>query len=569
MFTADADRRRSMEKPWLKFYEPGVPASIPYPDIPLHRNLEEAAQTHPGNIATIFFDAGLTYRELQALVNQFAAGLQQLGVKKGDRVAIYLPNCPQFIIAYYGTLKIGGIVVPCNPLYVARELEHQLNDSGSETIIALSKLYPMVKAVRERTPLKHAIVTSIKEFFPPTLRFLFTLLKEKKEGHVVDISHDANTVWFKDFMAAAPHQPEPVEVLPHDTACLLYTGGTTGVPKAAELSHRNLVANAAQCSIWCSGNKGQEKFLAALPLFHSYGMTTCMNAGIFMASPVILLPQFKLKDVLDAINKNQPTIFPGVPTMYVAINNYPDIADYNLRSIRACISGAAGLPVEVQERFQSLTGGRLVEGFGLSEASPVTHGNPVFGDCRIGTIGVPFPDTDSKIVDLDTGVTELPPGESGELIIRGPQVMKGYWNRPDETSLVLRDGWLYTGDIARRDADGYFQIVDRKKDMIIAGGFNIYPRDVEEVLYQHPKIKEAVVAGVPDEYLGEIVKAYVVLRDGETVTEQEIVEFCRRNLAKYKVPRIVEFRKELPKTMIGKILRRVLVEEERAKMAKD
>jgi len=557
-----------MERPWLKFYEPGVPASIPYPDIPLHQNLADAARDYPNNPATIFFDATLTYQQLNALADRFAAGLQQAGVKKGDRVAIYMANCPQFIIAYYGALRAGAVTVPCNPLYVARELEHQLNDSGSETIVVLSKLYPVVRAIQDRTPLKRVIVTSIKEYFPPILRLLFTLLKEKKEGHAVDISNAPNTVWFQDFLRAAPPKPQPVPVQPQDTACLLYTGGTTGVPKAAELSHRNLVANAIQCCVWCSGKRGQERFLAALPLFHSYGMTTCMNAGIYLASPVILLPQFKLKDVLEAINKHQPTIFPGVPTMYVAINNYPDIKDYNLRSIRACISGAAGLPVEVQQKFQELTGGRLVEGYGLSEASPVTHGNPVFGDCRIGTIGVPFPDTDAKIVDLETGTRELPPGEAGELIIRGPQVMKGYWNRPDETALVLREGWLYTGDIARRDADGYFQIVDRKKDMIIAGGFNIYPRDVEEVLYQHPKVKEAVVAGVPDEYLGEVVKAYVVLKEGETATEQEIIEFCRQSLAKYKVPRIVEFRKDLPKTMVGKILRRVLVEEERAKMAK-
>jgi len=557
-----------MDKPWLKFYEPGVPASIPYPDSPLFHNLDEAARTYPNNTATVYFDAKLTYRELAALVDKFAAGLQKLGVKKGDRVAIYLPNCPQFVIAYYGTLKAGGIVVPCNPLYVPRELEHQFNDSGAEIVVALTKLYPVVKAVRSRTRVRHVIVTSIKEFFPPILRLLFTLAKEKKEGHKIDISGDANTHWFQDFLAQAPEKPQPVTVTARNTACLLYTGGTTGVPKAAELSHRNLMANAMQCSAWCSGRRGEERFLTALPLFHSYGMTTCMNAGIYLASPMVLLPQFKLKDVLEAINKHQPTIYPGVPTMYVAINNYPDIGDYNLRSIRACISGAAGLPVEVQQKFQSLTGGRLVEGYGLSEASPVTHGNPVFGDCRIGTIGVPFPDTDARIVDLELGTKELPPGEIGELTLKGPQIMKGYWNRPDETALVMREGWLYTGDIARRDADGYFQIVDRKKDMIIAGGFNIYPRDVEEVLYQHPKIKEAVVAGIPDEYLGEVVKAYVVLKEGETATEEEIIEYCRQGMAKYKAPRKVEFRKELPKTMIGKILRRVLVEEERQKMAK-
>ncbi|MBC7258402.1 MAG: long-chain fatty acid--CoA ligase, partial [Chloroflexi bacterium] len=361
---------------------------------------------------------------------------------------------------------------------------------------------------------------------------------------------------------------QPVDIKPGDTLCLLYTGGTTGVPKGAELSNSNLLANALQTAAWFKAQEAKECVLTALPLFHSYGMTTCMNFGMATAASMILIPNPRdYHGIMLAIKNFQPTVFPGVPTMYVAFNNFPNVQAYGVNSIRACISGAAGLPVEVQEKFQQLTGGKLVEGYGLSEASPVTHANPIYGQNKVGTIGIPFPDTDARIVDLETGTKELPVGEVGELAVRGPQVMKGYWNKPDETAMVLRDGWLYTGDMARMDADGYFQIVDRKKDMIISGGYNVYPRDVEEVLYEHPKIKEAVVAGVPDEYRGEMVKAYVVLKEGETATEEEIIEFCRTRLAKYKVPRAVEFRKELPKTMVGKILRRLLVEEEKRKLA--
>jgi long-chain acyl-CoA synthetase len=323
------------------------------------------------------------------------------------------------------------------------------------------------------------------------------------------------------------------------------------------------------CSAWLHDSKeAKEVVLTGLPLYHSYAMTTCMNFGVYMAAAVLLIPNPRdLPDMMKNVNKHHPTLFPGVPTMYVAFNNFPDIGKYNVKSIRACLSGAAGLPVEVQTKFQEMTGARLVEGFGLSEASPVTHANPVYGKNKIGTIGLPWPDTDAKIVDLETGLKELGVGEIGELAVRGPQVMKGYWNMPKETAIALRDGWLYTGDIATFDEEGYFKIVDRKKDMIIAGGFNIYPRDVEEALYRHPKIKEAVVAGIPDPYRGETVKAYVILKEGETATEQEIIEFCKGQIAKYKVPTAVEFRKELPKTIIGKILRRMLVEEEKKKAA--
>ncbi len=557
-----------MERPWLKFYDQGVPAHIDYPQIPLDQFVTNAANKYPDATAVIFFNRKLTYRELDDLVNRFAAGLQQLGVKKGDRVAIHLPNCPQYPIAYYGVLRAGGIVVPCNPLYVARELQHQIADAGAEVIVTLSAFYNTVNSIREAAGLKHVIVARIKDYFPPLLRVLFTLLKEKKEGHFVDITGHAHTYWFLDFVNNAPAKPKPVEVTPEDTGVLMYTGGTTGIPKGAQLTHRNLVANALQTKAWMTDiREGGEVVLTALPLFHSYGMTTCMNLATVCASAMLLIPNPRdIKGLLENINKHQPSLFPGVPTMYVAINNYPEVHKYNVRSIKACISGAAPLPVEVQTKFQELTGAKLVEGYGLSEATPVTHANPIYGKNKIGTIGLPFPDTDAKIVDLDTGEQELPPGEIGELVIRGPQVMKGYWNMPTETANVLRNGWLYTGDIARMDEEGYFSIVDRKKDMIIAGGYNIYPREIEEVLYQHPKVKECVAAGVPDEYRGETVKVYIVLKEGETATEEEIIEYCRQNLAKYKVPRLVEFRKELPKTMVGKILRRALVEEERRKM---
>jgi len=558
-----------VDKPWISHYEAHVPPSITIPDTPLSDCLRRNARRYPQHPAIIFFDHKLTFKELNDAVDRFAAGLQKLGVARGDRVAIFMPNCPQFVIAYYGTLRVGGIVVPCNPLYVARELEHQLNDAGAKVMVALSSFYPTVREIRHKTPLEYVIVANIKEYFPPHLKALFTLLKEKKEGHYVDLSQEEDAIGFQDFLAAAPPVPAPVRVQMEDTACLLYTGGTTGVPKGAELSQRNLLVNAMQCQVWLNTKTAGEIVLAALPLSHSYGMTTCMNHGIYAASTMILVPNPRdLKFVLRNIQKHRPTFFPGVPTIYVAINNYPDTPKYDLSSIRACISGGAGLPKEVQIRFQELTGGKLVEGYGLTEASPVTHANPVNEGCRIGTIGLPWPNTDCKLVDLEDGTTEVPVGEPGELCIRGPQVMKGYWNKPEETAQVLRDGWLHTGDIAVMDADGYFTIVDRKKDMIIAGGYNIYPREIEEALYEHPKVKEAVAVGIPHPYRGETVKAYVVLKDGETASEEELIRWCKGHLAKFKVPTAIEFRRELPKTMVGKILRRALREEELAKLAK-
>ncbi|MDY7079359.1 MAG: long-chain fatty acid--CoA ligase, partial [Chloroflexota bacterium] len=476
-----------------------------------------------------------------------------------------------FVIAYYATLMIGGIVVSCNPEYVAREMKHQLNDAGAETIITLSLMYPITKQIRAETSLKHVIVANIKEYFPGLLKFLFTVATEKKEGHYQDISGDANTHWFPDILAGASARPTPVQVDMEDTAVLMYTGGTTGVSKGAQLTHRNIQANAVQVRAWFPRmREGQEVILTSLPLYHSYGMTTCMNLGILASETLLLIPNPRvLVHILKSINKHHPTLYPGIPALYISLINHPELDQYDVSSIKACISGAAPLPVEVQRKFQEITGGRLVEGYGLSEATPVTHANPIYGENRIGTIGLPFPSTLAKIMDTETGKRDLPPGEVGELVVRGPQVMKGYWQMPTETGNVLREGWLHTGDIARMDEDGYFQIVDRKKDMILgAGGYNIYPREVEEVLFQHPKIKEGAAVGIPVAGKGERVKIFVVLKEGEKATEDEILEFCRENLARYKVPKFVEFRDELPKTTVGKVLRRVLLEEEEKKLAK-
>jgi long-chain acyl-CoA synthetase len=556
-----------MEKPWLNNYEPKVPHTIEYPAVPLHQFLEDAASKYPSNTAAIFLNHRITYQELNDAVNKLANALIALGVQKGDRVALFMANCPQYPISYYAALKAGAIVAPINPLYVAREVEHQVNDAGAEFIIVMSRFYKAVQEVRARTRLRNVIVTNIKEYFPPLIKLLFTVAREKKEGDRVELAPGDH--WFQELLAKYPATKPAVDVKSEDTAVLLYTGGTTGVPKGAELSHRSLVANTLQCRAWFTKlEPGKEVIMTALPLFHSFGMTTCMNLGIYAGGALLLIPNPRdMKSVLENITKHKPTVFPGVPTMYVAINNHPDTPKHDLRSIKACISGAAGLPVEVQTKFQDITGGKLVEGYGLSEASPVTHANPLFGTNKIGTIGVPFPDTEAKIIDVETGTKDLPPGEIGELVIRGPQVMKGYWKMPEETRNTLREDWLHTGDIAWMDEDGYFQIVDRKKDMIIAGGYNIYPRDVEEVLYQHPKVQEVCVAGIPDPYRGETVKAYIVLKPGQRVTAEEIIAYCKANMAKFKVPTAVEFRDSLPKTMVGKILRRTLVEEEKRKMA--
>jgi len=556
-------------KPWLAHYEPHVPEHGRYPDTVLPAVLTETAAEYGDRAAMLYKGARLTFRGFDAAVNRLAAALQRLEVRPGDRVALHLPNCPQYPIAYYAVLRIGAVVVPCNPLYQARELLHQLKDSGAEVLVTLSAFYPLVRSIRSQTQLRHVVVAQIKTYFPALTRLLFTLLMERARGHRVSIADDADTHWYTQLLEAARPRPEAIIVQPDDLAVLMYTGGTTGIAKAAMLTHRNVLVNAYQCKLWLNAAMAQDIAMTQLPLFHCYGMTTCMNLSVLSANTMVLVPDPRdLNDVVQTLVRARPTLYPGVPAMYNAINNYPDIGTYRLDSIRACISGAAGLPGEVQTRFQDLTGARLVEGYGLSEASPVTHANPIFGENRLGTIGLPWPDTEAKIVDVDTGEQELPAGERGELCVRGPQVMQGYWNMPEETANVLRpdpddpDGlpWLHTGDVAVMQPDGYFQIVDRKKDMILgAGGFNVYPREIEDVLYQHPAVLEAAAVGVPEGVLGERIKVFIQLKPGQSATPEGIIAFCRANLAPYKVPKYVEFRPELPKTAVGKILRRQLM----------
>jgi long-chain acyl-CoA synthetase len=524
--------------------------------------LSASAAKYPTHPALIFYGRRYTYREVEASVNRFANALARLGVRQGDRVAVMLPNLPQAVIAYYGALRIGAVVVQVNPLYVEREIEQQVRDAEARVLVALDLFYPRIEPIRISAGVDAVIVTSVKDALPRHLALIYPI-KAWREGTRVSVPKAPPVYDFLAALAASPETAPSVKVAPDDLALLQYTGGTTGVPKGVMLTHRNLVANTLQCRAWMpSLRDGGEIFLGVIPFFHVYGMTACMNLAVATGGTIVLLPRFVTKDVLHAIVKYRATIFMGVQAMYVAINNFPAVRRYDLSTIRICISGAGPLHVEVQERFEALTGGKVVEGFGLSEASPVTHVNPIFGVRKKGTIGLPLPDTDAKVVDIQSGTRELPVGEPGELIVKGPQVMKGYWRRPEESAAVLRDGWLHTGDIATVDDDGYFAIVDRKKDMIKTKGENVYPREVEEVLYRHPKIKDAVVVGVPEEFMGEMIKAYVVLKDGESATDREIIEHCGRELAKFKVPKAVEFRAELPKTMIGKVLRRVLLDEE-------
>ncbi|MBI3997637.1 MAG: long-chain fatty acid--CoA ligase [Armatimonadetes bacterium] len=553
-------------RPWLRHYEPGVPHTIAYPARPLQHFLDDAAARFPDRPAVTFFGRDLTYRDLRDLADRFAGGLRALGLQPGDRVSLHLPNCPQFVIAYYGTLKAGGVVVPFNPLYVEREIAAQMADCGATVAVTLDLFADRVLAARAGSRLAHVVVTRINEFFPPVLRALYPL-RARRHGQWPPLAFDAATHPFSAPTSAAPLHAQASQS-PADLAVLLYTGGTTGTPKGTMLTHGNLVANTYQSVLWYPNLAGEViTVLGVLPLFHAYAMTVVMNSSLLRAGRMVLLPRFETEAVLKAIARYRPQQLPGVPTLYNALVNHPKIGRYDLRSIRTCISGAAALPAEVQSRFERITGGTLVEGYGLTEASPVTHITPLAGLRKPGSIGVPAPDTDARIVDLDTGTRTLPRGEIGELVVRGPQVMAGYWNRPQETSAALRDGWLYTGDIARKDEDGYFYVVDRKKEMLITGGFNVYPRDVEEVLYAHPAVLEAALVAIPDRHWGEVGKAFIVLRPGARATAEELLAHCRQHLAPYKVPAAVEFRETLPKSMIGKVLRRVLAEEERASRA--
>jgi long-chain acyl-CoA synthetase len=578
---ADAALAPYLARPWLSSYPPSVPRRAETPDRPLSWLMDEAARLYGANIAIEYYGTRLTYLQVFSLTERFARALVRLGVRRGDRVAISLPNTPQFPIAFYGALKAGAVVVPTNPLYTPSELEHQLNDSGARVIVMLDQFYPAFAAIRERTPVEHVIVTSVADYFPSVTALGYRVLQARERRGMAKAARFDRKAFraqpgnhtFKEFVGSAQGRqgfevyslPEPPSAT--DLAVLQYTGGTTGVAKGAMLTHRNLLANAIQCWAWNDLLPGSHHItLCVVPFFHVYGLTVAMNLTIYGGSTMVLLPRFTVKDTLKAIKKYRPDLFPGVPTLYLALAREVEKTKQDLSSIQICISGSAPLPKEVQARFEAVSGARVVEGYGLTEASPVTHCNPVHGEARAGTIGLPLPDTDAAIFDGEAGAF-APVGEPGEILVRGPQVMQGYWQRPEETEKTLTDGWLHTGDIGVMSADGYFSVIDRIKDMIIASGLKIYPRDVEEVLFQHPAVQEAAVIGVPDPYRGETVRAYIVLKPGQQATDEELAEFCRERLAIYKVPKQFVFADELPKSLIGKVIRRTLREQAVAEMA--
>ncbi len=554
-----------MERPWLNHYdsqvetEPKIEAS-PLPDL-----LDRAAKTWPRRIAVSFHNRRINYAQLKNLAETLAADLRRNGLRKGERVAVMLPNTPQSIIAYWGILKAGGVVVMTNPLYMETEIVHQLNDCKARFMILLDMLWPKVDKLRDNLPVEKYFVTSIADALAFPLKQLFRF-KMRRQGLTPDVDWTRQGVikWNDLFESSEAYSRDDLKA--SDTAILQYTGGTTGVAKGCILTHANMISNLHQCkAMFHDIGRKPETFIGVMPYFHIYGLTICMNFATLIGAVQLPFPRYVPQDLLKAIHKTRPTIFPGAPAIYISLLQQKNVDNYDLSSIEFCISGSAPMPKEHIERFTQKTGARIVEGYGLTEASPVTHVNPLFGQNKPGSIGLPLPGTDAKIVDMITGGDPLPPGKIGELAIRGPQVMQGYYNRSGDTADVLRDGWLYTGDVAYMDEEGYFFIVDRKKDLILSGGYNVYPREIDEVLHAHPKIKEAVAVGLPHSGRGEVIKAYVVLREDREMTRSEVVAYCREKLAGYKVPRKIEFRDELPKTLVGKVLRRALREEEAAK----
>jgi len=557
-----------IQRPWLAHYDPEVPHTFTASPRPVHSLLEDAAKQWPDRTALIFQNLSITYSRLNRLSSLLAANLRKQGLKRGDRVAVMLPNTPQAVIAYWGVLRAGGTVVFTNPLYMETEIVHQFQDSGARFLILLDLLWSKIAPLRDQLPIEKFFVTSISDGLRFPLGLLYRL-KCWREGQKSSVPVDDPKVLPWSALQRGIGGYTCDKIIPEkDLALLQYTGGTTGLAKGCMITHANLQANASQAVAMLPGlSVGHQIFLGVLPFFHIYGLTVCLNLATAKGATQILFPRFVPGDLLKAIQKHRPTAFPGAPSVYISLLQQKNIAAYDLSSIKYCVSGSAPMPVEWFEQFKKVTGARICEGYGLSEASPVTHINPLDGVAKHGSIGLPVPGTDAKIVDQDLGGPALPPGKMGELVIRGPQVMAGYYNRPDETADVLRNGWLYTGDIAYMDEEGYFFIVDRKKDLIISAGYNIYPREIDEVLHQHPKIQEAVSVGVPCDARGEVVKAYVVVKSGETLAKADVIAFCRKKLAGYKVPRHVEFRESLPKTMVGKVLRRALraEENERAK----
>lgn len=539
--------------PWLSFYDKDVPPTISIPPVALPDVLRATARRFPHRHAMIFGRGPLTnkisYRALDRDASRFAHLLIELGVKKGDRVLLLLPNLPQAVVAYYGTLRAGAVAVSTTPLSEPAELIRQANDSGARILVTLDRNAAAARMALDATKIERVILAHVGDYLPIWARPF-------ARPPALD-----GMLRYREALGRQPATEPGVAIAPDDLALIQYTSGTTADPKGVMLSHRNLIANTLQTRHWIPDlREGHEVFLCVLPFSHVYGMTGAMNVPVAMGATMVIMPGFVTRDVLEAIKRHKPTIFPGVPTMFVAINNFPGARRYGIRSIRACISGAAPLPVEVQEAFEKLTKGRLVEGYGLTEATTVTHANPLYGRRKVGSIGIPVPGTEAKILDLASG-RELPPGQIGELAVRGPQVMQGYWNDPKPREFITRDGWLLTGDVARMDADGYCEVVARKREMILAGDYQVFPRDVEEVLYEHPKVREVAVVGVqPARWPFQRVKAYVVLRAGQDASEDELIALCKRRLEEYAVPWQIEFRKELPKNFVGKVVRRLLVE---------
>ena len=548
----------------------------PYPDLSVFGMLEASTRQHPDAPALAWFGRKISFAQLLAEVERCSAALTELGVRKGDRVALVMTNCPQYVIAFYATVRLGAIVVGNNPLYTEREMEHQLRDSGPSVVIVLDLLYSDFADVLATVGIEHVVVARLNDYMSFPKKQLAPALKFKKMQRErgkpwPPVPKDAPVRWWEKWLRSAGPAPVAAAIdVVQDPAGFIYTGGTTGISKGAMLSHRNMVANAMQAEACLHLERGREALLGPLPFFHSFGMIT-MNVGVLIAGKLVPIPNPRdLHLVLEEMAKEKPTFIPGVPRLFNAINESPIARKYDLRSVKACISGAAPLPRAVSERFAEITGGaKLVEGYGLTECSPLTHVNPLDAP-RVGSIGLPAPDTDVKIVDLEDPDKEVEPGERGEMCVRGPQVMLGYWNRPEETAIAIRNGWFHTGDVAVMDPDGYFRIVDRLKEMIIVSGFNVYPNEVEDALYRHPKVSKVAVIGVPDDKTGEAVKAFVVLKDGQTATAEEIVAWARdpeNGLTAYRAPKLIEFRDSLPETMVGKVLRRVLAEEERQKAA--
>lgn len=563
-------------KPWLKNYDQGVPESLaPYPDHSIHEFLERSAKDRPNAPAIITSldlplfgrkHTTLSYRELDEQSDRLAAGLAALGIEKGDRVAIMFPNCAQFVISFYAITKIGAIVHAINPTFPALKIHEQVADSGAKIVICMTLFYDAIKEAQAGTAVEKVIAASIKEYFPPLGKMLFTLAVEKKAGHYVE-SLSEGDLWFQDVINPyTPADRPKTKIRGDDIAIFQYTGGTTGIPKAAKGSHKALVANIVQMRAWLLGGSigEEERCLAAIPLYHVYGLQTVMNFAMALGAPMLMVPNPReLDDLLGVIHTFKPTMFMGVPALYNAVNQHPDVISnkYDVGSIRSCISGSAPLAPETKRRFEEVTGGTVLEGFGMSEAPTATHCNPLRGANKTGSIGMPFPDNECRIVSLDDEVSDVSVGEIGELVIRGPVMMSGYHNMPTETANAIRDGWLYTGDIARMDEDGYFYIVDRKKDMVLIGGFNVYPVNIDKTLMEHPAVLEAAVGGIqhPEREGQEALKAWIVLRPGEEATAEDIIAYCEERLAPYEIPRRIEFMDELPKTTVGKVLRRDLI----------